>query len=65
MTNSPEKFYCPLYGGKINHYDCDELSCAINNGHIFNDGLPPLMKLTDIIKNKDKCLTCPVRNKSL
>lgn len=55
---SNEEFFCPLYGDTITEYDCSELTCGVMFGWIPNDGLPPLMSISEITQNKSKCLDC-------
>lgn len=63
-TSAAEKsFYCPLYNGKITQYDCDELCCGVKTGYFPNDGLPHLMKLSDISRKRESCIKCS-RNKA-
>lgn len=58
MKMNNEEFFCPLYGKNITEYDCDELTCGVMFGWIPNDGLPPLMSMSEITQNKSKCLDC-------
>ena len=53
-----EKFYCPLYEGEINQYDCDEIQCGANTDYIPNDGLPQLLSIDVIRSKKEVCLNC-------
>jgi len=34
-------FFCPVYDGLVDQYDCDEISCGVKLGWIPNDGVSP------------------------
>lgn len=57
-TSDNNEFFCPIYSGNINQYDCDEISCGVNNGWIPNDGLPFLMDIETILRKREICLAC-------
>lgn len=59
IKQDDDRFFCPVYDGLINRYDCDEISCGVKNGWIPNDGLPPLVEVKVIRKKADLCKTCP------
>ncbi len=52
-------FFCPVYEGAINDYDCAEISTGIHLGYYLDDGLPFLMDLTTAEKRKHRCHACP------
>jgi hypothetical protein len=52
------KFFCPLYGGEISQYDCDELCCGVNFDYIPNDGLPALLPINIVREKKQICVDC-------
>lgn len=51
-------FFCPLYGGKITQYDCDEIMVCVKTGQMINDGLPPLLDAKTLLTRKNNCLKC-------
>lgn len=57
MIKEPE-FYCPVYEGKITQYDCDEIAVCVHNGHLIDDGIPPIMTKEIILARKDRCINC-------
>lgn len=52
-------FFCPVYDGLVDQYDCDEISCGVKLGWIPNDGVPPLMEMKAIRKKAHLCKQCP------
>lgn len=54
-----ENFYCPVYEGDINDYDCDEISTGIHLGYFISDGLPFLMDIKTATRRKLRCHNCP------
>lgn len=61
MATNAGEFFCPVYEGMINQYDCDEISCGASLGFIPNDGLPLLMDIEVIKSRRDRCLNCEWR----
>lgn len=57
-TSADGGYFCPLYNGNINRYDCDEISCGAKHGWMPNDGLPKLMDIEIIQKKRELCLAC-------
>ena len=58
-----KEFYCPVYDGMVEKYDCDEISCGVDLGRFINDGLPFLMPIEEVVRKKDVCLRCSHRVK--
>ena len=58
IKQDDNRFFCPVYDGLINQYDCDEISGSVKNGWIPNDGLPPLIEMKVIRKKADLCRMC-------
>ena len=48
-----KEFYCPVYDGMVEKYDCDEISCGVDLGRFINDGLPFLMPIEEVVRKKD------------
>lgn len=57
-TSGNNEFFCPIYSGNVNQYDCDEISFGVKNGWIPNDGLPLLMDIETILRKRELCLAC-------
>lgn len=53
-----ELFYCPVYEGFIQDYDCSEISVGIRYERFFNDGIPNLMEIDVAMSRKDRCFSC-------
>ncbi len=52
-------FYCPVYEGQIEEYDCVEISTAIHIGRFIDDGIPFIMSIETALKRKHRCFACP------
>jgi hypothetical protein len=46
-----KEFYCPVYDGMVEKYDCDEISCGVDLGRFINDGLPFLMPIEEVVRS--------------
>ena len=46
------EFYCPLYDGMIEQYDCDEISYGAKTGRYVNDGWRFLCRLKRQMKKE-------------
>ena len=53
-----ESFYCPVYEGYIEDYDCSEISVGIRYERFFNDGIPTLLDIDVAIARKERCFRC-------
>ena len=47
-----ELFYCPVYEGYIEDYDCSEISVGIRYERFFNDGIPYLLDIDMAVARK-------------
>ena len=56
-----DEFWCPLFGGMISNYDCNELSYGAENERFINDGLPFLMDIEKVINGRALCINCEKR----
>ena len=59
------EFYCPLYDGMIEQYDCDEISYGAKTGRYVNDGLPFLVPIEKAYEKRDICLNCEHNSENL
>ena len=53
-----ELFYCPVYEGYIEDYDCSEISVGIRYERFFNDGIPYLLDIDMAVARKERCFSC-------
>ena len=59
------EFYCPLYDGMLEQYDCDEISYGAKTGRYVNDGLPFLVPIETAYEKRDICLNCEHNSENL
>lgn len=52
------EFFCPIYNGMIEQYDCDEISYSAETGRYINDGLSFLVPIEKVVNQKELCLKC-------
>ena len=55
---SKTAFYCPVYEGEVEEYDCSEISTGIHRGRFVNDGIPFLMDIETALSRKVRCQSC-------
>lgn len=53
-------FYCPLYEGNINKFDCDELCMGADFNHFKYEDAPHLMTIEEIGKKYMVCVKCQI-----
>ena len=53
-----ELFYCPVYEGYIEDYDCSKISVGIRYERFFNDGIPYLLDIDMAVARKERCFSC-------
>jgi hypothetical protein len=53
-----ELFYCPVYEGFVEDYDCSEICVGIRYGRFFNEGIPTLLDIDVALARKKLCFSC-------
>jgi hypothetical protein len=56
--SEPELFYCPVYEGFVEEYDCSEICVGIHRARYINDGIPYLMDINTAMARRDWCYGC-------